>query len=283
MLVESVWHEEVNKSLGLLCSFGTPASGCAYNILYALSASKNDPLKTCNGLKSLGYCHPDYPWAFQNGKMCCSCGRQNQKQVMGKRFFQKDHYFSEINYKLLIEWFFLPFLEKWSNSKVLPAIVLLSNALMQRFVEIRSLVSVVGGEILDCSNWFWVGTSNLEVESCPLISNIQSFRNGLNGHLAVCHVEMESRQEHDHALSVVQISFQATLWRQKSAMTQSVSQNHSRWLFLELLIFPGPPEFSTWGYWSSCVLQIFLRSLFFFQVPKWYWKSGLRPSSSFNK
>ena len=98
-----------------------------------------------------------------------------------------------------------------------------------------------GGEILNCSNWFWVGTSNLEVESCPLISNIQSFRNGLNGHLAVCHVEMESRQEHDHALSVVQISFQATLWRQKSAMTQSVSQNHSRWPFLKLFIFSGPP------------------------------------------
>ena len=117
----------------------------------------------------------------------------------------------------------LPFLEKRSNSKVLHAIVLLSNALMQRFVEIRSLVSVVG-----VTHYTVAIDFELEVDSCPLISNIQSFRNGLNGHLAVCHVEMESRKEHDHALSVVQISFQATLWRQKSAMTQSVSQNHGR-------------------------------------------------------
>ena len=81
----------------------------SYNL--TLLASESNPLKTCDGLKSLGYCHPDYPWAFQNGKKCCSCGRQNQKQAMGKRFFQKDHYFSEINYKLLIEWIFYHFLK----------------------------------------------------------------------------------------------------------------------------------------------------------------------------
>ena len=51
------------------------------------SRDENYPFKTCSGLKSLGYCHPDYPWAFQNGKMCCACGRQNQEQVKGKRFF----------------------------------------------------------------------------------------------------------------------------------------------------------------------------------------------------
>ena len=45
---------------------------------------KNDPFKTCNGLKPLGRCPPDYAWAFQNGKMCCSCGRMNQRQVMEK-------------------------------------------------------------------------------------------------------------------------------------------------------------------------------------------------------
>ena len=65
------------------------------------SRAENDPLKTCNGLKSLGYCHPDYPWAFQNGKMCCACGRQNPKQVMGKRF--SAHCLSEINLEVLID------------------------------------------------------------------------------------------------------------------------------------------------------------------------------------
>lgn len=45
---------------------------------------ENDPFKTCNGLKPLGRCPPDYAWAFQNGKMCCSCGRMNQRQVMDK-------------------------------------------------------------------------------------------------------------------------------------------------------------------------------------------------------
>ena len=36
---------------------------------------------------------------------------------------------------------------------------------------------------------------------------------------------MESRQEHDHALSAAQVFFQATLQTQKSAMTKTVSQN----------------------------------------------------------
>ena len=103
---------------------------------------------------------------------------------------------------------------------------------MQRFQKVSDKGVLTTGEV-DCrrqcvSIWFRVKTLNLKVDSCPLISNIQSFRHGLNGHLAVCHVEMESRQGHDHALSVLQIFFQATLWRQKSALTQSVSQNHSR-------------------------------------------------------
>ena len=47
---------------------------------------KNDPIKTCDGLKSFGNCPPDYAWAFKNGKMCCSCGNRTQEQVMGYQF-----------------------------------------------------------------------------------------------------------------------------------------------------------------------------------------------------
>ena len=50
---------------------------------------KNDPTKTCDGLKSFGNCPPDYAWAFKNGKMCCSCDKQNQEQVMGYFFSLK--------------------------------------------------------------------------------------------------------------------------------------------------------------------------------------------------
>ena len=64
----------------------------------------------------------------------------------GKEIFSKRPLFLGDKLQTANRMNFLPFLEKRSNSKVLHAIVLLSNALMQRFVEIRSLVSVVGVE-----------------------------------------------------------------------------------------------------------------------------------------
>ena len=51
----------------------------------------------------------------------------------------------------------------------------------------------------------------------------QSFQNGLDGHLAVCHAEMELKQEHELAVLAVQTSFQAIPQTQKPAMMRSVS------------------------------------------------------------
>ena len=51
----------------------------------------------------------------------------------------------------------------------------------------------------------------------------QSFQNGLDGHLAVCHAEVELEQEHELAFWAARISFQAIPRTQKPAITKSVS------------------------------------------------------------
>ena len=70
---------------------------------------------------------------------------------------------------------------------------------------------------------------------------------------------MEQEQGHELAIWAVQVCFQAIPRTQKSAMMQSVSIFISFGLstgnkaFLDsFYTLSGPPEFSSWGSWSSC-------------------------------
>ena len=104
-----------------------------------------------------------------------------------------------------------------------------------------------------------------------IINVVQNIRRGDNGHLAAKHVAMEAEEEFDLALQIVTMLHQKIYCTSVCVTSATVSCVLSFFLSLDTIIamatnhvffksrqinrktvFSGPPEYTSWGQWSSC-------------------------------